>query len=247
MYFILTFFCALGFSLIHYFSKYMKFAGKTPRSRFLSLSAGVAVAYVFVHLLPELNKYQEVVSQHLENSYLGYIENHIYIIAMSGLVLFYALERMVKVKLDKVQSGSHHGLKSNQAGIFWLHISVFFIYNAVIGYLLINEDFKRPSSLLFYFLALSVHFVTNDWGLRRNYQQAYDRYGRILLSGAPLLGWFMGIFIEINHFGVSVLQAFIAGSVILNVMKEELPEEQKSSILSFLCGVVGYTCLLLLV
>lgn len=245
MYFILTFFCALGFSLIHYFSKYMKFAGKIPRSRFLSLTAGVAVAYVFVHLLPELNDYQEVVSQHLENSYLGYIENHIYIIAMSGLVLFYALERVVK--LSKVQDSSHNALESDQGGIFWLHISVFSIYNAVIGYLLINENFRHPSSLLFYFIALSVHFITNDWGLRRNYQQAYDRYGRIILSFAPLLGWIMGTFIEINDFGVSVLQAFIAGSVILNVMKEELPEEQQSSIISFLCGVVGYTFLLLLV
>lgn len=145
----------------------MEFAGKIPRSRFLSLTAGVAVAYVFVHLLPELNEYQEVVSNRLENTYLGYIENHIYIITMSALVLFYGLERVVK--LAENQDGSHNALESDQGGIFWLHIGVFFIYNAVIGYLLIKEDFKQPSSLLVYFLALSVHFITNDWGLRRSH------------------------------------------------------------------------------
>lgn len=93
MYIALTFFCALGFSLLHFFSKHMKFAGKVPRSKFLSLAAGVSVAYLFVHLLPELNKYQKVLSKELTNTVFGYIEHHIYLVAMAGLVLFYALEK----------------------------------------------------------------------------------------------------------------------------------------------------------
>lgn len=84
MYITFTFLCAFVFSLIHYFSRYMQFAGKVPRSRFLSLAAGVAVSYVFVHLLPALNEYQELVSERLKNCSLGYIENHIYLVAMFG-------------------------------------------------------------------------------------------------------------------------------------------------------------------
>lgn len=244
MYIIISFICVIGFAFIHFFSKYMQFANKVPRSRFLSLSAGVAVSYVFVHLLPQLNEYQQVVTKNLQQSSWRHIENHIYIIALIGLTLFYAMERLVKMsRKSKV-------LKNPEAaasGIFWIHMSSFFIYNAVIGYLLIREEYKSPLGILFYFLALGVHFITNDWGLRRDYKEVYDKYGRLILSAAPILGWLIGALTELNEFVLSILQAFIAGGIILNVLKEELPEEQESSLSSFLTGVIGYTFLLLLI
>ncbi|MFJ6412620.1 hypothetical protein [Terribacillus sp. AE2B 122] len=73
---------AAGFALIHYFSKYMSFLRETHRSKFLSVSAGIAVAYVFVHLLPELNTYQEQLETKLGDSIWRYAEHHIYIVAL---------------------------------------------------------------------------------------------------------------------------------------------------------------------
>ena len=40
--------------------------------------------------------------------------------------------------------------------------------------------------------------------------------------------------------------AFLAGGVILNVLKEELPEERKSRIAPFFIGAFGYAAILLL-
>lgn len=240
----LSFLCVLGFSLIHFFSKSMRFADKVPRSKFLSFSAGVAVAYVFVLLLPELNDYQQVLLRELKGSSWRYLENHIYIIALVGLVLFYSLERLVKIS----QKNSHFKQpESASSGVFWIHIGSFFVYNATIGYLLVQEEFDGPLGLLFYFIALGVHFVTNDWSLRRDHKHVYDRYGRNLLTLAILLGWLIGALTELNELVLSILQAFIAGGVILNVMKEELPQEQESSLGSFLIGSFGYAFLLLLV
>lgn len=244
MYFVLSFICAVGFAFIHFSSKYMQFANRVPRSRFLSLSAGVAVSYVFVHLLPQLNDYQQIVTEKLQQSSWRHIENHIYIIALIGLVLFYALERLVKISR---KSSYLKNPEEADSGVFWIHMGSFFIYNAVIGYLLIREEYKSSFGILFYFLALGVHFITNDWSLRRDHKEAYDKYGRLILSAAPILGWLIGALTELNEFVLSILQAFIAGGVILNVLKEELPEEQKSSLSSFLTGVVGYTLLLLLI
>lgn len=243
MYLTYSFLCALGFSLIHFFSKYMKFAGRVPRSRFLSFEAGVAVSYVFVHLLPELSEYQEAVAEQVANPVLRYIENQIYIVAMGGLVLFYVIEQLVR------KANHDQRMKDTEepgSVVFWLQMASFFLYNAIIGYLLVRGEFSLPLGLLFYFLALGVHFVTNDWSLRRHHKEAYDKYGRTLLSLSPVIGWTAGVFAEISIVRLSVLQAFIAGGVILNVMKEELPEEQQSSITSFLGGVTGYTILLLL-
>ena len=99
--------------------------------------------------------------------------------------------------------------------------------------------------ILFYFIALGVHFITNDWSLRKEHQHTYDQYGRVLLTLAILLGWLIGALTELNELLLSILQAFIAGGVILNVMKEELPQEQESSISSFLIGSFGYSLLLI--
>ncbi|WP_255220709.1 hypothetical protein [Terribacillus saccharophilus] len=222
----------------------MSFLKETPQSKFLSVSAGIAAAYVFVHLLPELNSYQEQLETELGDSVWRYTEHHIYIVALIGLVLFYGLERMVTVskRTDKLKNPEVAG-----SGIFWLHISSFFLYNAIIGYLLIREEYESPLGMLFYFLALGVHFITNDRSLRSDHKHIYDKYGRLLLTAAILFGWFIGVLTELNEVTISILNAFIAGGIVLNVLKEELPEEKESSIGSFLLGAAGYTILLLLV
>jgi hypothetical protein len=42
---------------------------------------GVSVAYVFVHLLPDLNARQKAIAQ---TGALGFLEHHVYLIALFG-------------------------------------------------------------------------------------------------------------------------------------------------------------------
>lgn len=235
---LLSFIFALGFTLIHYFSKYMRFIKAIPRSRFLSAAGGVAVAYVFIHLLPDLSKHQQVLEEAASPGLFKFLENHAYIIALLGLALFYGLEKMVKnSKSSKNEQTS--------PGVFWIHITSFFLYNALIGYLLVREEFESVWGMFFYFLALAVHFVTNDHSLRKDHQDIYDHYGRWGLTFAILIGWTVGAFVKLEEVYISLLTAFLAGGIVLNVLKEELPEERKSSFAAFFLGVVGYTALLL--
>ncbi len=46
---------ALSLAAIHVFAGKLRFLDVTPRSRWLSAASGISVAYVFVHVLPELN------------------------------------------------------------------------------------------------------------------------------------------------------------------------------------------------
>lgn len=80
-YVIISFICLTGFTLIHYFPKYLQFETKIPRSKFLSIAAGVSVSYVFIDLLPKLNEYQQVILNNLQSSARKQIENHIYIVS----------------------------------------------------------------------------------------------------------------------------------------------------------------------
>ena len=48
-----------GLAIIHLFSGSIRFLDVLPRSRWLSAADGISVAYVFVHLLPDLAQEQE--------------------------------------------------------------------------------------------------------------------------------------------------------------------------------------------
>ena len=82
--------------------------------------------------------------------------------------------------------------------------------------------------MLFAF-ALGVHFVVNDHGLREHHKDSYDRVGRWVLAAA-----------------VVVLFAFLAEGVVLNVLKEELPEERESRFWAFALGATLYAAILLI-
>ena len=53
--------------------------------------------------------------------------------------------------------------------------------------------------------------------------------------------------IQFNEAAVSKVWAFLAGSIILNILKRELPEAQKTCFWSFLGGATLYTALILLI
>lgn len=57
--------CAIALALVHLFVNKLKFLSTMHRSRWLSGASGVSVAYVFVHLLPELSEKQEALKDSL--------------------------------------------------------------------------------------------------------------------------------------------------------------------------------------
>lgn len=237
----LSLFFVVGFILIHLFSKNMKFLTTVPRSRFLSIAGGISVAYVFLHLLPELGEFQEEVHAEFGGQGEAFLNNHIYLVAMAGLVIFYALEQLVKSSKRKTAEGK------SSVGVFWVHMGSFAFYNAVIGYLMVREEFEGATEMALFFIALGVHFITNDKGLREAHKAEYDRFGRWLLAAAIAVGWGIGWLTAVHELIIAFLMALIAGGIILNVLKEELPEERESSLSSFVIGLIIYSALLLLV
>ncbi len=81
---------------VHLFSRRMRFLSASPRSRWLSVAGGISVAYVFVHLLPDLAEEQETVREATGETFT-FLEYHVYLVALLGLATFYGLERAAKV------------------------------------------------------------------------------------------------------------------------------------------------------
>ena len=209
-----------------------------PRSAWLSFAGGTAVAYVFLHVLPELAEHQQEFARH--TSFGGFDTGVlIYAIALVGLAFYYGVERWAKLFEDRAKGEVEHET------VLWVHTASFALYNLLIGYLLTEREPGEPWGLALYAVAMALHFVTTDHGMLRDHRAAYDRVSRWVLAGALLAGWALGLATRLPFLAVGCLFAFLAGGVVLNVLKEELPKERESRIGPFLVGAVFYAALLL--
>lgn len=237
---LITFLFAASLTIIHLYSYKIKFLQKTPRSIWLSFAGGASVSYIFIYLIPELAEGQELFRK-LDNSFFQYLTNHIYLISLLGLCLFYGLERYINI--TKAETVDTDISKKD----FWMHILAFAIYNLLIGYLLFHRNENELSNIFLFFIAMGFHFLINDYGLNKHHNALYIHKGRWILSFSILLGWLLGVLINIPNILIYSIIAFLSGGIILNVLKEELPENQKSNFWAFLTGVIIFSTILVFV
>ena len=215
---------AAAFALVHLLGARLDFLRSLPRSIWLSAAGGVSVAYVFVHILPDLAAHQR---EREHAGVLERLESSVWLLALAGLAAFYGLDRLARCR-------------RGDDAVFWIHLGSFALYNLLIGYLLVD----RESGLLAFTFAMALHFLVNDQGLRDHHGRAYAR-GRWLLAAAPVAGWALAVATEVPDLLLIGLFAFLAGGIILNVLKEELPEDRESRFSAFAAGIAGYAALLL--
>lgn len=239
---LVSFLTVVGLVVVHLFSGKLRFLQGTPRSVWLSMAGGVSVAYVFVHLLPELNEGQEVIAEAMERTF-AFLESHVYLVALLGLAAFYGVERSA-TSSRKRQRESRKG-DSTSRGVFWLNISSFAVYNALVGYLLLHRIATGVGALLLFSFAMALHFLVNDYGLREHHKGLYTGIGRWVVAAAVVAGWVIGLVVEVPEVALAVLVAFLSGGIILNVLKEELPEERESRYWAFAVGAALYAAILL--
>lgn len=229
---------AIGLAIVHLIAGKLRFLDVVPRSRWLSMAGGVSVAYVFVHLLPEIGAAATTIDR--SGTALSSVESHVYLVVLAGFVSFYGLERFVRTAIPDDDSGERAVDE-----VFWIHTGSFAAYNALVGYLLVHREEPGAVSLTLFFVAMALHFLVNDFGLHLHHGRTYHRYGRWILASAVFLGLAIGYVTRVSEILLALLFAFLAGGIILNVIKEELPSERRSRFRAFAVGVTGYTVLLL--
>lgn len=89
-------------------------------------------------------------------------------------------------------------------------------------------------------IAFGLHFFVNDQSLRRHHGDFHDSKIRWLLAGAVPLGWSAGMLLPVSDEQVTVVYAFLAGGMTLNILKEELPEERQGVVIAFVSGAAFF-------
>ncbi len=205
-----------------------------PRSAWLSFGGGVAVAYAFVHLLPELSDLQTLVDERLQAD-SWYWRHHLYLIGLLGLALFYALERSAK----RTRRARADGEKRSDTWVFWTHLAALVFYTSFIGYFLVRSASESLPKLLTFTAVIALHFAANDRALREDYKSLYHSVGRWTLAAAVVAGWTAGRFQEIPELPYGVALGLLAGGMTFIAIKEELPAECESRLWPFLAGAAA--------
>jgi hypothetical protein len=238
-------FCIAGlFALIFIFGEKLFTGYWSHKRRALSIAGGAAVAYVFIHLLPELARATEAFVAMTPSGSLPLPEFRVYTAALVGFVLFYGLEHMVK--------WSRHSGHREKAGsgvrdpILIFHIGGFVLYVGLISYLMVRSIDEREIPVLLYGTAMGLHFLSTGHSLHREHGRMYDVCGRWALALAALGGWVCGVLVELPKQITITMLGLVSGGVVMNSTIAELPGENDGRFIPFGIGAVAYAGLLLL-
>ncbi len=223
--------------LVHLWAGKIALLNPLPRRKWLSLFGGISVAFVFLHIIPDLSYMQESLNEKLLPPF---IENDLFVLAMCGILLFYGIERGV---IHFREGNSTEDKTVEEHAIFWSHVGLFALFNSIIGYYLHNELRTDDFSSFLTLLALCFHLFIVDYSLLLHHDKMYDKAGRWIMIIAVVTGWVIGTVFTIPDYISFVLFALLSGAIIVNSFKEELPEEKESNYLYFLIGTTVYTVL----
>lgn len=220
----------LIFALVHLFAEKARRFDFISQGIFLSIGGGVAIAYVFVDLLPKLCSSDLLIKQSFDNIF-PYLERHVFIMALMGFLLFFIVDKSPSV--------------AQKQGSFWLSLSSYVLFNFLVGYSVTDKDDPEVRPLALFTIAIALHYFTIDYSLNEKYGVIYNKIEKWLLIFSLVAGWLVGVWITLPEAAIALISAFLGGGIIMNVIRHELPKGNPHSLEAFVLSAMLYTAILL--
>ncbi len=216
---------------------HLRWNSSIRRRNWLSVAAGIAIAYVFVDLLPQMSRMQDAFTAAAEGHSLPLPEFRVHFSALVGFITFYSLQNLVATSRQQPEGVSPLFRRVDFCGLAG--------YCGLMSYLLVTDAKDSLLSLALYSVAMFFHFLLVDHTLREEYDEIYARSGRWIITAGILAGWVAGISGLTSDIWVPTLLGFIGGGVVINSLRGELPEKGKGRAIPLVLGALGYALLLM--
>lgn len=219
----------LCLAAIHLLANQKWLVGLIWHPRFLSFAAGVSFAYVFIDILPTLEIAEPILKETF--GFIPYLNHHAYLMALFGVLFFYGLHA------SKSRTPSDRN--------FWLALFGYAVFNFFVGVSFADSTNPDIQPIPLYTTALAMHYFVNDHTLGQEEPGLYQSRARWGLICALFLGYCVGKFTHIPNSLEALVVSFLAGGVLLNVLRYELPKREKVGYPFFVLGSLLYTAIIL--
>ena len=209
-------------SLADYVTEHIYSKKVRGNQKLISFSAGVAIAYIILNLFPEISSYALIDGK------------AIFLYALLGFASLNLLEQYIYKGIRKARnSPKYHKI---------LHVAYFFIYNFLIGMILVSFESKGLAQTLLFFVPFLLYIIVEILPQEFEFK---NKVAKIFYSAAPLFGAFFGTsYIELVASVFGELMAFITGTLLYIIIRESLPSDEAEKPLYFIMGILLYTLII---
>lgn len=191
-----------------------------------SAGGGIAAAYVFLQLFPEIEASHE------------WFGDAIHFVILISFLTFFGLEQVLWRRSDATSAHSPH--------VFWMHVALSWLYTWTIVFALPEGIAENFVVALLGGAAIGLHLVYKDYVLREHHADDYEFAGRYVLALAPLAGWLARTLTTPSEAVFDMSIALLSGFLLQNVFRNELPGYKRFRYSWFVMGVAMYALLMLL-
>ncbi len=208
----------------------------------VSFSAGSSVAYVFIHVFPEIGVLQHQISETLnQQSSHHFFNQPLYLTVLVGICLPYLLDTL-ELRYTEHKNQQHKQIHKN---IFIIRKLLYMLYNLMVAYMIVNRHSEGVLSMKMIVVVLAMHFIVLNANFRETYPELFKKHIRWFAIIGLVLGAVLGKITALPSFTLSYLFALIGGTLTYIALKQELPKTNHRSPFHFLAGVVCFSLLIL--
>jgi len=232
----------IALALIFVFGKRIRLPETGAWRDWVSASAGASVAYIWMHVIPELNEHQQAFLQ-VAGSHLPAPQFRVYVSGLIGFICFYGFQHLRSREVVH----PHATGQPEHVKVYRLYLVGFFFYVALVGYLMIETGERGLLPLIVYWVVMALHFVSVNRSCEEGGEDYYEKRGRWLLALGVLIGGVVGMNAKLDVRLVATLLGLLSGAVIVNSVMMELFTKREGKFLPFVLGAAAFTALLALI
>ncbi len=234
---------ALTFAAVFLFVGRLRLLNGPHKTRALSFTAGVAVAYVFLDLMPHLASKHAILLATTKGGLYGFLIHHAYLVALTGFTVY--LTAMLASDAHR-EAGPGRRPRLLTLVLESYRAIGACAYVMLIGYMLAEQPDHRREPLVLFVGAMTIHMVGLAHYLRDRMGGDYDRFYRWAIATSALAGWVLGRFVDVPETTYALWFAFLAGGLLgIAVTAELIVVDSFRNVAAFAVGA-GVLCALIL-